>query len=303
MFRIILFIFIQGAFAARASDLTSYALCRQITEAQVREKSPVYKKLSLNETFKFLMDRSSTLAIGEFKNRQIIPALPIQNSRAAGSLIYSLGPEMRLSDAERELLDRAYWLSILNQRNLSRLDLTKTMESCLERARQLNMTDLFLQESARLMKAAKDIQKKMIDGMTFDVAQKVSRQFSVVNVVGAKSYKHILLDLQDLKQNLSVHLVLILHASKEGFLFDHSGYIVPEEFFEKLSALPQIKSLSIYSCYSERVAKKYSQVLEKLNLENEVRIFFPVLSGVFAGMDQTPISIFDIFMTQYTRLR
>jgi len=90
------------------------------------------------------------------------------------------------------------------------------------------------------------------------------------------------------------NLILFLHASEDGRLYDTDWNLIPNTLFQNLSA--EIRTLAIYSCHPEAVEKRYQ--LKKLAQERSLTLVMPVLNRKVTWLlgESIPVALAEKFI-------
>jgi hypothetical protein len=174
-----------------------------------------------------------------------------------------------------------------------------TIDDCMKKASDLSLTDSELQEFDQQMKKgmqaheaqyalflAEQLKEKTVWDPGFQTAQ-------------ANSYKEILAAINLVPYDGSpTDLVLTFHATDEGILVDHRGLFVPRSFFQKLNGKLDLRSLVIYSCFSEKVIQFYGDELRELQTQRKTKIFFPISSGPLKNLPVASARLLGMFLTK-----
>lgn len=302
----------------RAGEVTVKSLCQLLLAPPSSSDTPnPVDQLSYGQLIKYMLNRGEAVDLGVLNQKRIVewddPSLPPGTSEQATNgrrvVIFSLGKkwqaDKRDSETIKEVLDDGYWAAVKLDRDMGGLKKERTVESCVARAEQFGVTDDTLARSEKLIDAANEVRQEQLERSSFEIARDSQHLYEQAEVVPVDSFEEISEYLKTVRNDTQeLDLLLILHGSQEGLLLDASGSIVPRPFFKNMSqGLPhplKIKSIAVFSCFPEQVAKFYGSAFEQLNAAG-TQLFFPIDKVHFGEQNTVPLGSLDVFMEKHAR--
>jgi hypothetical protein len=295
------------SFALRTEAATPSVLekCEDIEKARNQKKSNpsvAIPELGIFDYVKIVFTTNHLIQVGLLKDGKILQ-LPETTDLFRPTVNRSLiiTPTIPKNDPS-EIRAQIQQAAHLYQSMKAKQDLLAaqpTVEACMKKASELSLTDRelleFDQEMQKGMKAHESqyalfLADQLKDKTTWDPGFQTAQ---------ANGYKEILTTLNAVPfDGNPTDLVLTFHATEEGVLVDHRGLFVPRSFFQKLSPMLELRSLVIYSCFSEKVVQFYADELRQLQAERRTKIFFPISSGPLKNLPVASARLLGTFLTK-----
>jgi hypothetical protein len=195
-----------------------------------------------------------------------IPKIRGKRSKKTKNYIFFFTPPKYVTESESFQESFQQYLKLKKeifkiQREVSPLKRTVDIQDCERKKRELGINE------KEILNTIKAFQKLKLEKNFYDM-KKISGS---LNIKHFKFYNewHIrpVMDINDLWNQLSgpmtENIVIVSHADKLGVIYDSLHNPIHPSFFKMLS--PSVRSLSIFSCYGDKVFKHYD--LDKLNQE------------------------------------
>jgi hypothetical protein len=276
---------------ASSSDTTSVtAVCTELQQQKQTIQSGKTSRLSI--LLKLFFERNSLIAPKEVSPTQQEASLPtIENMT-----VFTLGHPEKLTDQEKSK-DKAQLksireASIKEAKSLQQLLATSSVDDCVAEAQKINWSPQELTDLQNLETSALEAYRHQESEASEKVAAKVKKEHPKWKVVPVDSWGEI---SQNLRKSNPTGIVMIVHSSPSGRLFDSLRDELPTPFFKALPS--SVKFVGIFSCDSAQVEKAYS--LDDPSLGRE---FITVkLGSPFDKSESTPIQFLPTWISKVAR--
>lgn len=190
-----------------------------------------------------------------------------------------------------------YKRSRKTQSDIKALLKTKDESDCLSKARLRQMTDQQLVEYGEILKESL-LNNELFSANSFlEYADRAAKKFPNGKVIATSEAEKILSEIDALPEG-KYNFIFVLHADPTGRLLDFSHFIVERGFFKKVSL--KASSISIFSCYPDKVSSYYSKELDYLGRMG-VAVYQPVLKKELKKINSTPLNLLESFSAQVAK--
>jgi len=204
-------------------------------------------------------------------------------------------------ETEAEFLQDLYWQEVKFARDVRALKRAANVRECVEKAQQLGWTSQRLSELMSTRQNGKNLAAVRDSRFRRAWIESWSKAYPRARVIPAVNHKEILKSLEVSRDvNQRRHVVLILEADSKGRLYDSQSLAIPRFFFQNADLISRIESLTVFSCYPNRVLRHYEAQFEAL-AKHGITVFQPRLMGPLENLEVTPLGLFEVFAKLHSR--
>lgn len=285
----------RSALAVSNDTSSTTAIC---TELQQQKKTLTQGKTSeFSLLIKLLFERSSLIApqevvSGEHSLAPQESPLPTEMTEIQNMTVFTLGHPEKLTDADKAQLKRIQGASKNEALRLRKLIKTDSVTECISEAQNLKWTPQELTDLQNLQDSAIEAYRHQESEASEKVAAKVKKEHPEWTTVSVDSWGEM---TQTLRRTTPSGVLMIVHSSPTGRLFDSLRDELPTSFFKALPS--SIKLVGVFSCDSGQVEKAYS-----LNDPSLGRQIITVkLGSPFDKSESTPVQLFPTWVSKISK--
>lgn len=262
-------------------------LCNSIHAKRPEKTAPESKKLSSMTQLR--MQVTPREFIGVVSNNVVARS-------SDKTIIFTMSPEGIIPNSAAIKKDEKlnYKRSKRTQSNIKELLKTQDVPACLLKAHSLKMTNQQLVEYGEILKQSALNNELYQASMFIETADKAAKKFKNGEARATSEAEMIFDSISSLSEE-RYHFIFVFHADPKGRLIDHSNYIVEKGFFKEIA--DRAASISIFSCYPDKVASYYSKDLDYLARVG-VSVYQPELKKELKEINSTPLNLLEEFSRQ-----